>query len=347
MKIKFISLFFILAGIIIISGCIYTESQPLNYNAPENLSRIIFYPYAGLLDHENPMPDVHPHDLSEGSGFKSVHNLKNATSILDRNIEKAEIISMQLKAGIKHHKEKGMNVDRLEILLLQYDHLIEKAKKDRALASIAFNKQNSSSFMNTNLENYPSENIEREHLIRSQKIMIKANIILKEIFEEFHRMMPGNEELNQKFRLSAKGDGKAILVGDFTLNLHLENGNLTILNPSKDIEIDVKGSYTFEEKKDVHNKVLVYNIRSADIKIPGSLKTVMLSGSNITIYAYGNGHSSLFGNGTYRIENAGKIIKEKNWATPFFEKGMSPYVYGHSIKDYNVGTRDKIVSNHA
>ena len=76
------------------------------------------------------MPDVYPHDLSEGSGFKSVHNLKNATSILDRNIEKAEIISMQLKAGIKHHKEKGMNVDRLEILLLQYDHLIEKAKKD-------------------------------------------------------------------------------------------------------------------------------------------------------------------------------------------------------------------------
>ena len=90
--------------------------------------------------------------------------------------------------------------------------------------------------MDTNLENYPSENIEREHLIRSQKIMIKANIILKESFEEFHRMMPGNEELNKKFRLSAKGDGKAILVGDFTLNLHLENGNLTILNPPKDIE---------------------------------------------------------------------------------------------------------------
>jgi hypothetical protein len=86
MKIKFLSLFFILAGIIIISGCIYTESRPLNYNAPENLYRIIFYPYAGLLDHENPMPDVYPHDLSEGSGFKSVHNLKNpfSTEILKK-----------------------------------------------------------------------------------------------------------------------------------------------------------------------------------------------------------------------------------------------------------------------
>ena len=106
--------------------------------------------------------------------------------------------------------------------------------------------------METNLENYPSKNIEREHLIRSQKIMIKANIILKEIFEEFHRLMPGNEELNKKFRLDAKGDGKAIFVGNLTLGLHLENGNMTILNPPKDVEIDVKGRYKFEEKKDVH-----------------------------------------------------------------------------------------------
>ena len=345
MKIKFFPLLLILAGIITISGCIYTEPQPLNYNAPENIYRIIFYPYAGLLDHECQMPDVHPHDLSEGPGFKSVHNLKNATSILDRNIEKAEIISMHIKAGIKHHKEEGMNVDRLEILLLQYDHLIEKAKKDRALANITFNKQNSSSSMNTNLGKYPSENIEREHLIRSQKIMIKANIILKEIFEEFHRMMPGNEELNKKFRLGATGDGKAIFVGDFTLNLHLENGNITILNPPKNVEIDIKGNYTFEEKKDVHDKMLVYNIVSADIKIPDSLQTVMLSGSNITIYAYGNGHSSLFGNGTYKIENAGKIIKEKNWAKPFFEKGMSPYIYRPYSKDYNVEARYKMVNN--
>jgi len=244
---------------------------------------------------------------------------------MNKNV-KAEIISMHIKAGIKHHKEEGMNVDRLEILLLQYDHLIEKAKKDRDLANITFNKQNSSSSMNTNLGKYPSENIEREHLIRSQKIMIKANIILKEIFEEFHRLMPGNEELNKKFRLDAKGDGKAIFVGNLTLGLHLENGNMTILNPPKDVEIYVKGRYKFEEKKDVHDNVLVYNVRSADIKIPDSFMTVILSGSNITIYAYGNGHSSLFGNGTYRIENAGKIIKEKNWATPFLEKGMSPYI---------------------
>jgi hypothetical protein len=331
MKIKFFYLLLILAGIMIISGCIYTEPHPLDYNAPENLYKIIYYPYAGLIPHGGAISDVHPH----------VNNLKSAISILDRNIEKADIISMQLKAGIKHHKEEGMNVNKLEALLLEYNHLIEKAKKDRALADTAFNKQNSNSFMETNLENYPSKNIEREHLIRSQKIMIKANIILKEIFEEFHRLMPGNEELNKKFRLDAKGDGKAIFVGNLTLSLHLENGNMTILNPSKDVEIDVKGRYKFEEKKDVHDNVLVYNVRSADIKTPDSLMTVILSGSNITIYAYGNGHSSLFGNGTYRIENAGKIIKEKNWATPFLEKGMSPYIYGPSLKDYNVGISTK------
>ena len=95
--------------------------------------------------------------------------------------------------------------------------------------------------------------------------MIKANIIFKEIFEEFHRMMPGNEELNKKFRFGATGDGKAIFVGDFILNLHLENGNITILNPPKNVEIDIKGNYTFEEKKDVHDKMLVYNIVSAGV----------------------------------------------------------------------------------
>ena len=107
MKIKFFPLLLILAGIITISGCIYTEPQPLNYNASENIHRIIFYPYPGLLGHEGQMPDVHPHDLSEGPGFKSVHNLKNATSILDRNLKKQKLFQCIFRQGSNIIKKKG------------------------------------------------------------------------------------------------------------------------------------------------------------------------------------------------------------------------------------------------
>ena len=55
--------------------------------------------------------------------------------------------------------------------------------------------------------------------------MIQANHVLKEIFEELKYMMPGSEELNSTSRLSAAGDGKALLMGSFTLNMHLEKGD--------------------------------------------------------------------------------------------------------------------------
>ena len=54
MKIKFLSLLLILAGIIVISGCVDREAQPLTSKAPENLYRSIFYPYTGLPDHGGP-----------------------------------------------------------------------------------------------------------------------------------------------------------------------------------------------------------------------------------------------------------------------------------------------------
>ena len=96
----------------------------------------------------------------------------------------------------------------------------------------------------------------------------------------------------------------------------------------------LKGATSLKKKKMCMDNVLVYNVRSADIKIPDSFMTIILSGSNITIYAYGSQtFVTLWERRITQIENAGKIIKEKNWATPFLEKGMSPYIYGPSLKD--------------
>ncbi len=66
------------------------------------------------------------------------------------------------------------------------------------------------------------------------------------------------------------------------------------------------------------NVLNLYHIYSADVKISGSRKTVLLRGSNITLTAAGGeGYVVFLGDGTYRIEDAGGIIKEQKWANPF------------------------------
>ena len=133
-----------------------------------------------------------------------------------------------MRKGFSIHKAEGKDVSKLEDLLVKYNLLVEEAKKYRSLADTAVDEENNSSIMNSDLENYSSENTKREYLIRSQKSMIQANIVLKEIFNEFQRLMPGSEEINKTSRLSAAGDGKVSLIGNFTLNLHLERGDIAI-----------------------------------------------------------------------------------------------------------------------
>ena len=224
------------------------KTQPLTSKAPENLYRSIFYPYTELQDHGGPeIPDVHPHDplLKYHPGSESIHNLRDATFLLDRNIEKAEFISTRLEEGIQRYKAEGKDVSRLEALLEEYNLLVEEAKKYRALADAAVDEENNSSITNSDSENGSSENTKREYLIRSQKSMIQANIVLKEIFEEFQRLMPGSEEINSTSRLSAAGEGKVSLIGNFTLNLHLEKGDMAIPDLSQDSEIYITGDYYF------------------------------------------------------------------------------------------------------
>jgi hypothetical protein len=229
---------------------------------------------------------------------------------------------MRLEAGIQRQKVEGKNISRVEALLEKYKLLVEEAKKYRALADAAVSEENDSSIVNS--ENSSSENLKREYLIESQNNMIRANDILKEIFKELQHLMPGSEELNGMSRLSAAGEGMVNLMGNFTLNLHVEEGEMAVPVLSQDSEIYIKGDYTFEKKTDMQGKMRVYDILSADVKISGSHKAVMLRGKNITLTAEGEGYAAFLGNGTYRIEEAGGVKKEQNWAHPFFTEGKNP-----------------------
>lgn len=327
MKIKFLSLLLIFAAIIVISGCVGEEAQGFNCKAPEDLTRNIFFPYVGLLDHgESEMQGSHPHEFSPdmyNPGPESMHTLRNATSLLDRNIEKAETISLKLKAGIERYKAEGEDVNRLETLLEEYNRLVKEAKQYRALANATSAEENNSSIANSSQYNSSSENIEVDYLIQSQKSMMQANRVLRDIFEELNSLM-GSEELNNTCRLTSTGEGKAILMGSFTLNMHLEDGEMVIMGLSRDSEIDINGDYKFEKNTDTHDTVRLYHINSADVKISGSRKTVMLNSEDITLNADGEGYVAFQGDGTYSVEEAGRVIKEDKWAKPFFEEGMNP-----------------------
>jgi hypothetical protein len=354
MKIKSLSLLLILTGIIIFSGCVDAGAQPLSSKAPENLYRSIFYPYVGLLDHQRHeistsgpgVREENSHYPSEGQRYVFVvHDLGDATFLLDRNIKKAEIISVRLEEGIQYYKAEGKDVSKLEALHEKYNLLVEDAKRYRALADAAVSEENNISIVNSG--NSSSENARTEYLIQSQKSMIQANIILRDIFKEFQRLVPWGEEINNTSKLSAAGDGKVSLVGNFILNLHLEKGDIVIPDQSPDSEIHITGDYIFQEKTGMQGDVLrVYHIDSADAKILGSRKTVLLRGSNITLNATGGeGYVVFLGSGTYRIEDTGGMIKEQKWANPFPEEGTDPGKYGSVEKNNYAATGPRIGSN--
>lgn len=324
MKIKFLPLLLVVAGIIMISGCIDMEKQPSTSRVPGGLYRSIFYPYPGLLGHGSPQMPPSTDSFPPQPGPESMQNLSDATSLLDRNIQKAEITSMRLEVGIRHQKAEGKNVSRVEALFEKYKLFVEEAKKYRALADKAVAEENNNSIADSNLEDNSSENLERGHLIESQNSMIQANHVLEEIFKELQHLMPGSEELNSTSRLSAAGEGMVNLMGSFTLNLHIEEGEMAIPDLSQDSEIYIKGNYTIERRTEMQGEIQLYHIQSADVKISGSRKAVMLRGKNITLTTDGEGYAAFLGNGTYNIDDAGGIKKEQNWAHPFFKEGINP-----------------------
>lgn len=158
------------------------------------------------------------------------------------------------------------------------------------------------------------ESSEKEYLIQSQKSMIQANLVLKDIFEEFKRLMPGSVELNETARLNAEGEGRVTLMGGFNLSLHLQEGEIAIMDLSPDSAIQIEGDYTVEIKDGRQENMLIYHIRSADVEISGSQKTLLLIGENITVEADGEGYAVFFGNGTYTVEDAAGTKPEEQWA---------------------------------
>lgn len=327
MKIKFLSfkllsLVLILTGVLAASGCVDSQVQPAAYKYQGDLYRSIFYPYAGLLKVEE-MPGTGPQGLP---GIPEDHDpsrsLQDAELMLGENILKAEAISARLEPGIQYLKEQGKDVSRLESLLEEYNGLVQEAKNYLELASLA-SEENTTGTNNGSEDGLPVESTKKEYLIQSQKSMIRASLVLKDIFEEFKLLMPGSEELNETDRLSATGEGRVTLMGSFDLNLHLEEGEIAVMSP--DSVIKIEGDYVLEIKEGRPDNIFVYHVQSADLEVSGSRKILLLSGENITVEADGEGYATFLGNGTYSVEDTGGEKKEEQWAVePFINEEIGP-----------------------
>lgn len=343
MKIKF--LFFILllliitvTGVLATSGCADPQTQPVINKHQGDLHRSIFYPYAGLLKGEDIPGPEGPHP-GMPEGHYPPGSLQDAELMLDENIVKAETISARLETGIQYLKQQGKDVDRLESLLEEYNSLVEEAKYYLGLAISASEGENTTGTNNGPDNGLKAENIETEYLMQSQKSMIRASLVLKDIFEEFKLLMPGNEELNETDRLSAEGEGKVTLMGSFDLNLHLEEGEIAVMSPNSIIKIE--GNYTLEIKEGRPDNIIVYYIRSADLEVSGSRKILLLSGKNITVEAGGEGYATFLGNGTYIVEDTGGMKKEEQWAAEsFFNEEMGPEKTENKIPQVGVHGSD-------
>ncbi len=314
MKIKFLSfkllpLILILIGVLATSGCVDSQAQPFAHKHAEDLYRSIFIPYAGLLKGDE-MPGIVPQGPPSGmpEGPNSARSLRDAALMLEDNIRKAESISVRLESTVQYFRDQGKDVSRIESLIEEYNGLVEEAKHYLDLAASSSGEEKST---------------EKEYLIQSQKSMIQASLVLKDIFEEFKLLVPGNEELNETAHLSAMGEGRVTLMGSFDLKLHLEEGKIAVISPDSIIKID--GDYVLEIKEGRPENVFLYHIRSADLEVSGSHKTLLLGGENITVEADGEGYASFFGNGTYIVEDTGGMKKEEQWAVDsLFKENIGP-----------------------
>lgn len=320
MKIRFLSvillsLILIVTGVIATSGCVESQTQPIMHKYQGDLYKSIFYPYAGLLKGEDIPDHQGPH-----SGIPEDHgpsrSMQDAELILGDNIAKAEAISARLEPGVQYLKEQGKDVSRLESLLEEYNGLVDNAKKYLELAKSASEGENTTGTNNSLEDELSEESPEKEYLIQSQKSMIRASIVLKDIFEEFKLLMPGSEELNETDRLSAEGQGKVTLMGSFDLKMHLEEGEVAVMSPDSIIKIE--GDYSLEIVEGRPDNIFVYHVKSADLEVSGSRKILLLSGENMTVEADGEGYATLLGNGTYTVEDTGGIKKEEHWAAESF-----------------------------
>ncbi|MDG6243841.1 MAG: hypothetical protein QCH31_05555 [Methanolobus sp.] len=227
------------------------------------------------------------------SSGKAIDNRMNAI------IRTSEGLMLRLENEIATMKENGEDVEELEEMLVEYKELISEAKENRERAM--------NTYMNGN--GNVGENVREanRYITKAGQDIRDANAILKNMLKELKQHREGVIALSGNEDLNAEGDGTAVISGNISIDLTVNDSKLVVKDLAGDARIDgldnaQYGSSNMDAGNSTdNNRAFVFMNITADLYIEGSRLTVMVRGSDIELTTRGTGTAVLSGNGTYEI----------------------------------------------
>ncbi|WP_462272106.1 hypothetical protein [Methanohalophilus sp.] len=218
--------------------------------------------------------------------FRSLNVLNGVGNYID----KADSISERLESEIERLNESGVNTTEAELMVEDYNTLIENASEYRELALDA--------------EQGSSESL--AYMQQSVDATRQANDVLRDIMEFLKDHRQGFANFSEDTNISANGNGTAVLSGNFDINLSTTDAKLVVKDLAGDATIEMDGEYeriTPEESMGRGTPAAVYLDFTGHAHINGSRLTMMVSGENISIDATGTGSTVFTGEGTYNKDS--------------------------------------------
>ena len=233
---------------------------------------------------------------------------KTRTTFVDEKVgiylNKSVSLSERLSKEIETLRQQGEDTTELEELLLEYNALIEQARKNRERAREAYQNGDDTS---------------REYWSASAEDLKDANAVLARISQILKTYRQGVVSLNGDGTLLAKGNGTAVLSGDITAEMTIDDAQLVIKDHAGDAKIKISNDSEILLELDnslaaEQKRALVYSNLTAKVSISGSRLTVMIKGTELDLNVEGIGNAVLSGEGTY---TAGTGEESKQWASQF------------------------------
>lgn len=240
--------------------------------------------------------------------------LGTANNRVDSFLVRGESISDRIKAEIERLADEGVDTEKPEQLLDEYNEALEEAKDTHGEVKELFGTHNG--FDDDGV--FEDAEDAREFLDEANSLMKETQqqlkdvtAVLREIFAELKQHRPGSADLNGTGKLTASGNGEATMSGNMELEISARSGVLTITDYDGNAEVDVTGYGT---KEDLGNGTVMYSGFDGTTEISGSSVTVVILGNGIELTSKGTGSVGLRGYGTYDVEKDGRHILSNDWA---------------------------------
>lgn len=239
--------------------------------------------------------------------------LGTASNRVDSFLVRGESISDRIKVEIERLADEGVDTEKPERLLDEYNGALEKAKDTHGEVKDLFGTHNG--FDDDGVFEDAEE--ARQFLDEANSLMKETHqqlkdvtAVLREIFAELKQHRSGSADLSGTGKLTASGTGKATISGDVEVEIIAKSGVLTITDYDGNAKVDVTGYGT---KEDIGDDVVRYSGFDGTASISGSSVTVVILGDDIELTSKGTGSVVLRGYGTYDVEKDGQLIASNDW----------------------------------